>query len=96
MTDLNVKETEDQTAEDEAFKVLEAQNKLRKALHIELVKYRDQGMPTFTYFWCNRDTKSIVSPYFDQEEQAVTWAVNNNHDAWADWKPNRDISSSNG
>lgn len=37
----------------------------------ELVKYRDAGMPTFTFFWAI--DKKVVSPYFDSEEQAIDW-----------------------
>jgi hypothetical protein len=96
MTDLNVREIEDQTAEDEAFKVIEMQNRLRKAKHLELVKYRDHGMPTYTFFWTDRDTSAILSPYFDREEEAMSWAVKNNYDPWDEWKANKDIPSING
>ena len=37
----------------------------------ELIKYRDAGMPTFTFFWAI--DKKVVSPYFDSEEQAIDW-----------------------
>ena len=37
----------------------------------ELIKYRDAGMPTYTYFWAI--DKRVVSPYFDSEEQAIDW-----------------------
>lgn len=39
---------------------------------IELVQYRDVGMSTFTYFWVN-SKKQIVSPYFDNEQDATKW-----------------------
>lgn len=38
----------------------------------ELVRYRDAGLPTFTYFWVSSE-KRIVSPYFDSEEEAHKW-----------------------
>ncbi len=38
----------------------------------ELVKYRDAGMPTYTYFWVSSE-KRIVSPYFNSEEEAHQW-----------------------
>lgn len=38
---------------------------------MELVKYRDAGMRTYTYFWV-RDKKTI-SPYFDSETDAYKW-----------------------
>ena len=37
----------------------------------ELIKSRDAGMPTFTFFWAI--DKKVVSPYFDSEEQAIDW-----------------------
>lgn len=37
-----------------------------------LVKYRDAGMITYTFFYVN-DKKQIVSPYFDTEREAEEW-----------------------
>jgi hypothetical protein len=37
-----------------------------------LVKYRDAGMVSYTYFYVN-ENKHIVSPYFDSEEDALDW-----------------------
>lgn len=37
-----------------------------------LVKYRDAGMHTYTYFWADINNK-IVSPYFNSEEEAYAW-----------------------
>ena len=37
-----------------------------------LVKYRDAGMPTHTYFWKNEEER-IVSPFFDSEQDAYQW-----------------------
>jgi hypothetical protein len=39
---------------------------------IKLVKYRDAGLPTFTYFWVTNDHK-VISPYFDSEKEAQDW-----------------------
>jgi hypothetical protein len=44
---------------------------------IELVKYRDWGMHTFTYFWVNKN-RNIVSPYFESEDAAMKWAEEKN------------------
>lgn len=39
---------------------------------IELIKYRDAGMQTYTYFWKN-ENNNVVSPYFDSEAEAMAW-----------------------
>lgn len=39
---------------------------------MKLIKYRDAGMNTYTYFWKNSDDR-IVSPYFDTEREAQEW-----------------------
>lgn len=39
---------------------------------MELVRYRDAGMPTYTFFWINSEQK-IVSPFFDGEAEANEW-----------------------
>lgn len=39
---------------------------------MELVKYRDAGMNTYTWFWINQQRK-ICSPFFDSEDQAQNW-----------------------
>lgn len=39
---------------------------------LELVKYRDAGMNTYTYFWVNT-RKSVVSPYFNSDQEALDW-----------------------
>jgi hypothetical protein len=38
---------------------------------MELIKYRDSGMATYTYFWTI--DKRVVSPYFDSENDAQEW-----------------------
>jgi hypothetical protein len=43
-----------------------------KVFSYDLVRYRDAGMPTHTYFWVN-SKKQIVSPYFNSEEEAHKW-----------------------
>lgn len=37
----------------------------------ELIKYRDAGMNTYTYFWAV--DRKVVSPYFDTETEATDW-----------------------
>jgi len=39
-----------------------------------LIKYRDAGMATYTWFWVDSETKHQVSPYFDSEKDANKWA----------------------
>ena len=39
---------------------------------MKLVKYRDAGMHTYTYFWISNDQR-IVSGYFDTEQDANAW-----------------------
>lgn len=39
---------------------------------MELVKYRDQGMATYTWFWIDQN-QQIASPFFDSQEQALDW-----------------------
>lgn len=34
--------------------------------------YRDAGMATYTFFWVDKDNKT-VGPYFDTEEEANDW-----------------------
>lgn len=38
---------------------------------MELIKYRDAGMTTYTYFWTI--DKRVVSPYFNSENDAQEW-----------------------
>jgi hypothetical protein len=42
-----------------------------------LIKYRDAGMNTYTYFWKNKDNHTI-SPFFNSEAEALQW--NKPHD----------------
>ena len=37
----------------------------------ELIKYRDIGMNTYTYFWTK--DKKIISPFFNNEKEAKEW-----------------------
>jgi hypothetical protein len=39
---------------------------------MKLVKYRDAGMSTYTYFWTDSGSR-VISPYFDSEEDAKAW-----------------------
>jgi hypothetical protein len=41
-------------------------------MKMELIKYRDAGMQTYTYFWKN-EKNQMVSPFFDSEAEAMTW-----------------------
>ena len=42
-------------------------------MKMELIKYRDAGMQTHTYFWKDEKQRT-VSPFFDSEEEAKKWA----------------------
>lgn len=53
-----------------------------------LVKYRDAGMPTYTYFWKDENER-IASPFFATEKEAWEWIKQ--ADEWDNWKANRDI-----
>ena len=39
---------------------------------MKLIKYRDAGMNTYTYFWKNADNQ-LSSPFFDTEPEALSW-----------------------
>lgn len=39
---------------------------------MDLVRYRDAGMATYTWFYVNEKHQQ-VSPFFDSEEQAQAW-----------------------
>ena len=39
---------------------------------MELVKYRDAGLSSYTFFYVD-EKNTLVSPYFDSEEEAVEW-----------------------
>lgn len=41
---------------------------------IKLVKYRDPGMSTYTYFWVDKHGQ-VTSPYFDSELEANEWLI---------------------
>ena len=40
---------------------------------MKLIRYRDAGMNTYTYFWKNSEHR-VASPYFDTEREAQEWA----------------------
>lgn len=42
-------------------------------MKLELIKYRDAGMQTYTYFW-NDQNGQIASPWFESEVDAMAWA----------------------
>ena len=73
---------------------------------MKLIKYRDAGMSTYTYFWVREEGSGVISPYFDSEEQALTWAKEDKlatheeqqdwvkkhrSDPWDEWKSSKDI-----
>lgn len=39
---------------------------------LTLIKYRDAGMNTYTYFWKN-PRGQIQSPFFDSDNEAKEW-----------------------
>jgi hypothetical protein len=39
---------------------------------MKLIRYRDAGMNTYTYFWKNSEHR-VASPYFDTEREAQEW-----------------------
>ena len=39
---------------------------------MKLIRYRDAGMNTHTYFWTD-SKRRVVSPYFDSEREAQEW-----------------------
>jgi hypothetical protein len=39
---------------------------------MELIRYRDAGMNTYTWFYVN-DKKHCISPFFNSEEEAKAW-----------------------
>ena len=43
---------------------------------MKLIKYRDAGLPTFTYFWVNKENR-VVGPYFNSEQEAQDWLAQN-------------------
>lgn len=36
---------------------------------MKLIKYRDEGMHTFTYFWVN-DNDQMISPFYNSSAEA--------------------------
>lgn len=42
-------------------------------MELELIKYRDGGMATYTYFWKTEDGQ-MVGEFFDSELDALKWA----------------------
>lgn len=53
-----------------------------------MVKYRDSGMATYTYFWKD-ENEHITTPFFDTEREAWDWIKGVSE--WDNWKPNKDI-----
>ena len=42
-------------------------------MKLDLIKYRDAGMQTYTYFWKNENGQ-MASPFFDSEAEAMAWS----------------------
>lgn len=40
---------------------------------MKLIKYRDAGMHTYTYFWVD-DNERMCSPFFNSEAEAIEWS----------------------
>jgi hypothetical protein len=40
---------------------------------MRLIKYRDAGMHTYTYFWVKEEGSGVLSPYFNTEKEAEDW-----------------------
>lgn len=47
---------------------------------ITLIKYRDSGMHTYTYFWVTAK-HTVISPYFDTEHEALEWKEGLNNES---------------
>lgn len=43
-----------------------------KTSKFSLIKYRDLGMATHTYFWIT-EKNTIYGPYFNTEQEATEW-----------------------
>ena len=41
------------------------------SVEVKLIKYRDAGMHSYTYFWTM--SGKTVSPYFDSDIEAIDW-----------------------
>ena len=41
-------------------------------MELQLIKYRDVGMASYTYFWKNENNQ-ISSPFFNSEAEALDW-----------------------
>lgn len=41
-------------------------------MKLDLIKYRDVGMASYTYFWKNENNQ-ISSPFFNSEAEALDW-----------------------
>lgn len=44
-----------------------------------LVKYRDAGMHTYTYFWVDENNR-VKSPYFNTDTEAYEWMEKQSED----------------
>jgi hypothetical protein len=55
---------------------------------MKLIKYRDAGLHTYTYFYVD-DKDKVVSPYFDSSEEAEKWLQT----TWDNWKASKECGS---
>jgi len=54
-----------------------------------LVKYRDAGMSTYTYFYKD-DSNHTISPFFNSEKEAEEW-LKQRVEQFENWKASKDI-----
>jgi len=54
---------------------------------MKLIKYRDAGMSTYTYFW-TREEGGVISPFFNSEEEAKAWTEDRlvSHEKQKEWE----------
>jgi hypothetical protein len=57
---------------------------------MNLIKYRDAGMHTYTYFWTLDER--VASPYFNTENDAFDWlqSITDGGDQVSTWRDSRD------
>jgi hypothetical protein len=57
---------------------------------MELIRYRDAGMNTYTYFYIKEGSRAVISPYFNSEKEAEEWLKRAEEEL--NFKPSKDIS----
>jgi len=48
------------------------EDRIKAEEKLELIKYRDAGMASYTYFWKDSENRT-VSPFFNTESEAHEW-----------------------